>query len=235
MHQTLYPEQLLYLRVVLYLKKAKVSHNVITRLPRYLRYLTDLKDGGVERTSSGELGQLMGITASQIRQDFSCFGEFGQQGYGYNVEMLTKAIMDILGVNTGRSAIIIGIGNMGRVLIANFPFSLFGFKLTAAFDNDREKIENPVNGIDTYDISELEKYVRENEVDIAVLTMPGGAANEVATVLIRAGIKGLWNFTNVDLKHKSDKIVVENIHFSDSLMILNYYLSRHLDEQKSSQ
>lgn len=217
------------------MKKAKISHNVITRLPRYLRYLTDLNDDGIERISSGELGQLMGITASQIRQDFSCFGEFGQQGYGYNVEMLMKAIKAILGINTDRSAIIIGIGNMGRALISNFPFDFFGFKLTAAFDVDKDKIGKPINGINTYDSSQLSEYVRKNETDVAVLTMPGGVANEVAKSLIDAGIKGLWNFTNVDLKHKSDKIVVENIHFSDSLLIFNYYLSRHLEDQKSSE
>lgn len=216
------------------MKKAKISHNVITRLPRYLRYLTDLNDSGMERISSGELGQLMGITASQIRQDFSCFGEFGQQGYGYNVEMLMNAIKVILGINTDRSAIIIGIGNMGQALISNFPFDFFGFKLTAAFDVDEDKIGKQIQGIDTYDSNRLAEYVRENETDVAVLTMPGGVANEVAKNLIDAGIKGIWNFTNVDLKHKSDKIVVENIHFSDSLLILNYYLSRQGKEQKAT-
>jgi len=218
-------------KVVYNLKKAKISHNVITRLPRYLRYLEDLQDGGAERISSGELGQLMGITASQIRQDFSCFGEFGQQGYGYNVEMLMKAIKDILGINKGSSVVIIGAGNLGHALISNFPFNLFGFSLDAVFDVNKDLIGTQINGVDIYETSRMEDYIKENNTDVAILTMPGRVANAIAGRLIDAGIKGIWNFTNIDLKIKSSNVIVQNIHFSDSLLILNYYLSRNTEKE----
>lgn len=211
------------------MKKAKISHNVITRLPRYLRYLAELKTGGVVRISSGELGQLMGITASQIRQDFSCFGEFGQQGYGYNVEMLMKAINDILGINKERTAVIVGPGNLGHALITNFPFHICGVKLSAIFDVSKDTIGTKIRGIEVYAEDTLENYISDNNIDIAILTMPGKFANTVAGKLIDAGIKGIWNFTNVDLKLKNSNVAVENIHFSDSLLILNYYLSRKND------
>lgn len=214
------------------MKKSKISHNVIIRLPRYLRYLADLKKGGVIRISSGELGQMMDITASQIRQDFSCFGEFGQQGYGYNVEMLMKAIKEILGINKERSAIIIGPGNLGRALISNFPFELYGFNLSAIFDVSPDTIGTKMNGIDVYDSKELEDYVREHNTDIAVLSMPGKMANSIGGRLIDAGIKGIWNFTNIDLKLKNSSVFVQNMHFSDSLLILNYYLSRPKDDDE---
>ena len=208
------------------MKKAKISHNVITRLPRYLRYLADLRDAGMIRISSSELSHQMGITASQIRQDFSTFGEFGQQGYGYNIDMLTKEIGDILGISSVRSCIIIGAGNLGRALIANFPFDEYGFSLAAIFDISEETVGTEIGGKNVLHANQLESYIENNRPEVAVLTVPVKSANSTAGRLIDAGITGIWNFTNIDLKITSPNVVVENIHFSDSLLILNYYMSR---------
>lgn len=208
------------------MKKAKISHNVITRLPRYLRYLADLKDTGIVRISSGELGRQMGITASQIRQDFSSFGEFGQQGYGYTIDMLMKEISDILGISNVRKCIIIGAGNLGKALITNFPFDEYGFSMADAFDISPEIVGTDIAGKKVLHVNQLETYIEENSPEVAVLTMPGKTANSMAGRLIDAGITGIWNFTNIDLKIASSTVVVENVHFSDSLLILNYYLSK---------
>jgi len=206
------------------MKKAKISHNVILRLPRYLRFLEDLKDSSVVRISSGELGRLMGITASQIRQDFSCFGEFGQQGYGYNVEMLMKEIGEILGIDKGRTAIVIGTGNLGRAIIGKFPFDSFGVTLTGIFDVAPDLVGSDVFGRTVRHSDTIEDFVRENNTDIAILTMPGSFAKTVAGRLSDAGIKGIWNFTHADLK-STGNVRVQSVHFSDSLLVLNYYLS----------
>lgn len=208
------------------MKKAKISHNAITRLPRYLRHLNDLKESGVIRVSSGELGHQMGITASQIRQDFSTFGEFGQQGYGYNIDMLVKEIEDILGMSTIRRCIIIGAGNLGRALISNFPFGEYGFSLSDIFDASPDIVGTEISGKSILHINQLETYIEKNKPEVAVLTMPAKTANSMAGRLIDAGVTGIWNFTNIDLKITSPNVVVENIHFSDSLLILNYYLSK---------
>jgi len=208
------------------MKKSKISHNVITRLPRYLRYLDELLRGGQHRISSSELGRIMGITASQIRQDFSCFGEFGQQGYGYTIELLKQEIEGILGIHRGRTAFIIGAGNLGRALIGNFPFEKNGFKLTGVFDRAGDVVGTDIGGLKVRHIDELETAVRDAAPDIAILTMPGGAANAMAGRLIDAGLPGIWNFTNVDLKIAGTDVIVQNVHFSDSLQTLSYYLER---------
>lgn len=208
------------------MKNQKISNNVIRRLPRYVRHLEALSEAGITRVSSSELGNQMGLTASQVRQDFNCFGGFGQQGYGYNVEDLKNQLGAILGMSENRSAIIIGAGNLGRAIIKNFKFGLCGVSLNAAFDlkdNFQNWKDKP---LPLYDISELESYIKENITDIAVLTLPGSLANETAARLTAAGVKGIWNFTNVELSGIPESVVVENVHFSDSLLALNYYLSQ---------
>ena len=207
------------------MRKTKISHNVILRLPRYLRYLEDLQRKGNVRISSGELGRLMGVTASQIRQDLSCFGEFGQQGYGYKVEMLMKAISEILGTDQERSAIIIGAGNLGRAIIGKFPFSHYGFRLKEAFDIAPHVVGQEVFGLKVHHVDQLEERIQHAPPDIAVLTMSAGSGDDVAKRLASFGVRGIWNFTNIDLDLENPNVVVENLHFSDSLLTLSYYMT----------
>ena len=213
------------------LKRLKVSNNVIRRLPRYLRKLDELSESGISRISSFELGQQLGLTPSQIRQDFSCFGEFGQQGYGYNVAALRTQIAGILGMDRGFSAVLIGVGNIGHALMDNFCFSDWGFHLSAAFDVKPEVIGTVFNGVPIYSMEDLPRYLDENSTNIAVLAVPKDAAIPVTQILTAHGIEAIWNFTNVELTEPNSSIIVENIHFSDSLLSLSYFVAERLDEK----
>ena len=213
------------------MKRIKVSNNVIRRLPRYLRKLDELNSGGVSRISSFELGQQLGLTPSQIRQDFSCFGEFGQQGYGYNVPVLRSQIAAILGMDRGYNAILIGVGNIGHALMDNFCFSDWGFRLAAAFDIKPSLIGTSFDGVPILSMEDLVDYIHDNRVDVAVLCVPKEAAPSVTRVLTDHGIDAIWNFTNVELTEPNSDILVENIHFSDSLLSLSYYVSERHDER----
>jgi len=215
------------------LKRLKVSNNVIRRLPRYLRKLDDLAANGVTRISSFELGQQLGLTPSQIRQDFSCFGEFGQQGYGYNVADLRSHIASILGCDRGFNAILVGVGNLGRALIENFSFAECGFTLSAAFDINPALIGTKFGTIPIYSMDDMQKYLAENRVDVAVLTVPKHVAVSVAANLEELGIEAIWNFTNVELAEPNTNTLIENMHFSDSLLSLSYFVAERMDEQSS--
>ena len=208
------------------MKKAgtKVSIAVIRRLPRYYRHLSELRQQGVVRVSSGALGRDMGLTASQIRQDLFCFGGFGQQGYGYNVEKLREEIGEILGVNRGNTAIILGVGNLGHALIRNFKFGNNGFNVSAAFDVDENLVGTSVGGVQIYHVDELERYLLSHRVDVGVLTVPKAFAPSIAQKLADGGVKGIWNFANVDLKVENSKVVIENVRFSESLLALSYLI-----------
>jgi redox-sensing transcriptional repressor len=177
----------------------------------------------------------MGLTPSQIRQDFSCFGEFGQQGYGYNVEGLHYEISNILGMRNGFSVILVGVGNLGHALLENFGFEKYGFRVLAAFDVRSELIGTTIAGVPVFDIANQASFIRQNDVDIAVLTVPKRVARDVAEELVDGGIKAIWNFTNIELEIKDPNVVIENIHFSDSLLVLSYYLSEKLREGKEKQ
>ena len=207
------------------MRKQKVSSAVIRRLPRYYRHLTDLHLTGVERISSSALGRSMGLTASQIRQDLSCFGEFGQQGYGYNVEKLRGEIADILGMNRGHTAVILGAGNLGRALMENFHFERSGVALAAAFDVAPEIVGQVRSGVPVYHVDKLEDYLAQNPASIGVLTVPRSVANATASRLVRAGVRGIWNFTNSELTVEAPGVVIEDVHFADSLLALSYMIS----------
>ena len=215
------------------MKRIKVSNNVIRRMPRYLRKLDDLTAAGVERISSGELGRQMGLTPSQIRQDFSCFGEFGQQGYGYNVVALRGEIAKILGMDRNYTAVLVGVGNIGRALVENFSFEQYGYNLKAAFDVNPDVIGSEIHSVPVYDFSKLEENLTAIRPDVAVLCVPKTMANEVAREVCACGVHSIWNFTNTELQLEDTDIVVENIHFSDSLLALGYYLSESLDEAEA--
>ncbi|WP_295579189.1 redox-sensing transcriptional repressor Rex [uncultured Oscillibacter sp.] len=207
------------------MKKENISDAVVRRLPRYYRQLTELCARGVVRISSHSLGQEMNITASQIRQDFSCFGEFGQQGYGYNVEELRSEIGHILGVDNNHHLIMIGVGNLGHALLQNFRFSQSGFTVDAAFDVAPTVAGTTVNGVPIYAMRDLESYIREHPVDVVVLTIPQSVAQETANRLISLGVRGFWNFTNVELSSSEPDVKFENIHFADSLLTLSYRIA----------
>lgn len=207
------------------MKKQKVSSAVIRRLPRYYRHLNDLHQAGVERISSNALGNSLGLTASQIRQDLSCFGEFGQQGYGYNVNTLRDEVADILGMNRGHTAVILGVGNLGRALMENFHFDRSGVALAAAFDVAPEVVGHQVSGIPVYHVDQLEEYLAHQPTSIGVLTVPGRVAPGIANRLVQAGVKGIWNFTNIELSLDAPDVVVEDVHFADSLLALSYMIS----------
>lgn len=208
------------------MESKEISQAVIGRLPRYFRYLGELKDEGVERISSQELSELMKVTASQIRQDFNNFGGFGQQGYGYNVEFLYKEIGKILGLDKTHHLIIIGAGNLGQALGNYMNFERRGFLLKGIFDKNPALYGKKVREIEVQPMEKVEEFVRENEVDIAVLTIPKTSAVEVAEILVSNGIKAIWNFAHVDL-NVPEGIQVENVHLSDSLMKLSYNLERY--------
>ena len=207
------------------MKRQNVSDAVIRRLPRYYRYLDDLHIRGTVRISSSTLGEKMGITASQIRQDLSCFGEFGQQGYGYNVEELRSEIGHILGVDNQHSIIIVGVGNLGRALMQNFHFHDTGFLLEAAFDVSPALVGSRVAGTPILDMTELDQFVRAHRPDVAVLTVPQAAAQATANRLIDLGVRGYWNFTNVELSSDDPGVRFEDVHFADSLLTLSYRIT----------
>ena len=207
------------------MKKQNVSDAVIRRLPRYYRYLDDLHLKGSVRISSSTLGEKMGITASQIRQDLSCFGEFGQQGYGYNVEELRTEIGHILGVDEEHRIIVVGVGNLGRALIQNFHFADAGFLLEAAFDVSPALVGGEVAGVPILDAVRLERFIPEHKPDVAVLTVPQAAAQQTADRLIRLGVRGFWNFTNVELSSEVENVRFEDVHFADSLLTLSYRIT----------
>lgn len=192
----------------------------------YLRKLDDLTDRGVERISSTELGRQMGLTPSQIRQDLSCFGEFGQQGFGYKVVELRAQLAKILGMEENFSVVVVGVGNIGHALIQNMNFEELHFNLTAAFDASAEKIGTKVFGTMIYDSREMSDWLKAHPTDIVVLCVPKSVASDVANSLVECGVRGIWNFTNTDLDINKPGIAVENIHFSDSLLTLSYYLAR---------
>jgi redox-sensing transcriptional repressor len=201
----------------------KISVAVIRRLPRYFRYLSDLIKLDIKRISSKELSARMGITASQIRQDLNCFGGFGQQGYGYNVEFLYDEIGKILGTDKRFSCIIIGAGNMGNALANYENFKKRGFDIVGIFDVDKHKVGTAIHGIKVLHLDDLKDFLAGTKVNIAILSVPSTAVTDVTSRITSLGIKGIWNFSPNDLS-LGDDAVVENVHLSDSLMVLGYRL-----------
>lgn len=216
-------------------RNAKVSTAVIRRLPRYYRHLSELQESGVVRISSSALGKSMGLTASQIRQDLFCFGGFGQQGYGYKVDSLKEEIGEILGISRGHTLVVLGTGNLGRAIIQNFRFSGNGFRLLAAFDVNPDVVGTQIAGVPVFHTDELEAFVDSRQVDVGLLTVPIAAAQQMGDRLVRAGVKGIWNFTNYELTCARPGVVVESVHFSDSLLTLSYLISQQEDLEKTQE
>ena len=213
--------------------KGTVPPAVIKRLPRYHRYLGELLREGRLRISSSELSEIMGVTASQIRQDLNCFGGFGQQGYGYNIKYLFGKISELLGVSEGFRTVIVGAGNLGRALAATHMFERRGVERLALFDNNPALIGTKIYGLPVYSTDELYDFCKREGVHIGVLTVPKEAAYQVASVMADAGVRGIWNFANMELELDRDGVIIENIHLGDSLMTLCYEIKSSLDGDDS--
>ena len=206
-------------------KKKNVSMAVIKRMPKYYRYLGELVKNDVDRISSKELGEKIGFTASQIRQDLNNFGDFGQQGYGYNVKELHNQIGTILGIGKQYNAVLIGAGNIGQAIANYSRFSDIGLGITAIFDANPKLVGMRIRDVEIKDIDELNEYLEKNHVDMGILCVPSINAQKVCDVLVDGGVKGVWNFAPVDL-HVPETVKVENVHLSESLLTLVYQMNK---------
>lgn len=212
------------------MKKERISNSVIARLPKYLACVEELYLSSCIRVSSTTLSQRLGFTAAQIRQDFSCFGEFGQQGYGYNVKKLRYEIREILGLNSRNTAILVGCGNLGKALLNNFDFEACGFFMLAAFDTDPELIGQQLGPIRIWDAHMLRRFVEAEKPAMAVLTVPREQAQGAASLLADAGVPAIWNFTGQNLKAAETGTLVETVHFAESLLTLSYRLNQKKEQ-----
>ena len=203
----------------------EVSIQVIRRLPRYYRFLTELENSGVDKISSTRLASVMSSTASQVRQDLNCFGGFGQQGYGYPVKQLRAEIGRILGLDQPHRAILLGAGNLGRAVATHLNFENLGFHLTAVFEKDPKIIGTMLRGITVQSDDDIEAYIRSNDVDTAFLTLPKASVENIIDRLHELGIRNYWNFSHYDIARRYADTVVENVHLSDSLMTLCYRIN----------
>ena len=206
-------------------RKENISASVIKRLPRYYRFLGELKSQGTERISSKELAKKMQTTASQVRQDFNCFGGFGQQGFGYNVEQLYNEIKQILGLNNKYKAVLIGVGNLGRAVAAHMSFEERGFELIGIFDQNPALFGQEIRGIAVQNTDNIETFCTEHKPKVAILCIPKSAVGELSKRLYALGIRCYWNFSHYDLSLEYSDVIVQNVHMSDSLMILCYKFS----------
>ena len=204
---------------------SKVSLPVIKRLPKYYRYLNNLAADGRDKTSSSELARMMGTTASQVRQDFNCFGGFGQQGYGYNVSQLCGEIEKILGIQKRHPCILVGAGNLGKAIAGHMPFEQLGFSLIGVFDNAKRVIGGKISGNEILDYATVEEFYQEHHPVMAILCVPREYVEGVSDELYSLGIHSFWNFSHYDITMKHPDAIVENVHMNDSLMTLSYKLA----------
>ena len=203
-----------------------ISMAVIRRLPRYYRYLHEMYLSGMKQISSRELADCMELTASQVRQDFNCFGDFGQQGCGYDVEHLHREITKILGLDQNYGLVLVGAGRIGQSLIENFGFEKRGFQLMAAFDNDPAVIGQTINGVTVSDAAQADQVLAgKPKPDIGILAVPTESAAAGAELLKKCGVKAIWNFTKGDLARYEASTLIQNVHLSDSLITLCYRLT----------
>lgn len=204
------------------MNKKNISLSVIKRLPKYYRYLESINEKGIIRVSSKELSDITGLTASQIRQDLNHFGCFGQQGYGYNVKELIDELSKIIGVDKDYKLILIGYGNIGHALYQYKSFSDLGYRFEAVFDKEAKLVSE--NDLEVRDVNKLGEFLANNKIDIGIIATPKEVAQEVADVLCEGGIKGIWNFSPVDLK-VSNGVVIESVHLDESLFTLTYFMN----------
>ena len=212
--------------------KAKISNAIIRRLPRYRRYLGILQSKGIKKISSNELSDLIGYTASQIRQDFNTFGEFGQQGYGYSVDYLYKKINEILGLNRPYNTVVVGVGHLGQAITNYNYYYKIGFNTIGLFDSNPEVIGKIINDVEVQDVAKLTDFVKDNGIDIGVICVNREGAQSVADALVAGGVKGIWNFAPIDLEIPKT-VALESVHLSDSLHALSFLIANMEDEADS--
>ena len=212
--------------------KDKISNAVVSRLPMYYRYLSNLEKAGYTRISSQQLSERMGLTASQVRQDINSFGGFGQQGYGYNVSGLKMCVGEILGLNRTYSMVIVGAGNIGRAISGYKAFAKMGFAVEALFDVDPELIGKKDAGCEIYAMDMLEGYLAEHQVDIGVIAVPDVAAQSACDVLVAGGVRGIWNFGPIDLVVPPN-VELKSVHLLDTLLVLSYYMANPRVDNKA--
>ncbi|MCQ1528667.1 redox-sensing transcriptional repressor Rex [Lutispora saccharofermentans] len=211
---------------------SSISMAVVRRLPKYHRYLSELKKNDVKRVSSQELSRITGFTASQIRQDLNCFGGFGQQGYGYNVDDLHQQISKILGLDKVYKTVIVGAGNLGQAIVNYTFFEKSGFVPQAIFDVNPRLIGLKINDIKVHDVENLESFVKDNGIDIGIICTPKSQCQKVAEALAKGGVQGIWNFAPSDVSVPDD-IIVENVHLSESLFTISYLLKEREEVLKT--
>ena len=210
-------------------RKKNISMAVIKRLPKYQRYLREMLNNDVARISSKELSEKIGFTASQIRQDLNCFGDFGQQGYGYNVRDLYNEICSILGLNREYKEVIVGAGNIGQAIANYTRFDKLGFSLEGIFDANPKLVGIRIRDVEIQDIDQLKNFLMHNHIDIGIICVPRINAQKVGDILVEGGVRAIWNFEPVDLIVPDD-VIVENVHLSESILTLTYLLNER-DEQ----
>ena len=203
--------------------KTKVSNAIIRRLPRYRRYLGYLQTKGIKKISSNELSEMIGYTASQIRQDLNTFGEFGQQGYGYEVDKLYREINKILGLDREYKTVVVGVGNLGQAITNYTYYYKIGFNIIGLFDVNPRIIGNVINDVEVLDSADLEDYVSREGIDIGIICVNRENAQQVADSLVAGGVKGIWNCAPIDLVVPED-VALESVHLSDSLHALSFMI-----------
>lgn len=211
---------------MIYQKTNRISDNTIRRIPRYLRCLNELEQQGNSRASSAQIGAQMNATASQVRQDLSHFGNYGMQGYGYNIDSLRKNIREILGTNVEHTAVMVGIGSLGHALLEHLPLAQNGYSVLAGFDLKAELIGRKIGDIPIKDAGEFKAFVSEHRPEICILTVPASEAAHYAKLAADSGVKAIWNFANIDLKTLRIDAVIENVNLMDSLFTLTYYSAK---------
>ena len=216
-------------------KSNKISMSVIRRLPRYYRFISELADSGEQRISSGKLAELMNVTASQIRQDFNCFGGFGQQGYGYSISYLKSEMENILGLNKVNNAIILGAGNLGKAVALHINFAERGFNIKGIFETNPNIIGTKINDIEVMSESQVDEFIKNNDISIAMLCIPRQSVATIIDRLYNCGIKAYWNFSHFDIARKYSDTVVENVHMTDSLMTLSYRMNEKLKSEEKTE
>lgn len=216
-------------------KSNKISMSVIRRLPRYYRFISELADNGEQRISSGKLAELMNVTASQIRQDFNCFGGFGQQGYGYSISYLKSEMENILGLNKVNNAIILGAGNLGKAVALHINFAERGFNIKGIFETNPNIIGTRINDIEVMSESQVDEFIKNNDISIAMLCIPRQSVATIIDRLYNCGIKAYWNFSHFDIARKYSDTVVENVHMTDSLMTLSYRMNEKLKSEEKTE
>ncbi len=201
----------------------RIPDIIIGRLPVYLRALQQLSEKGILTTSSQELGEIIGISAAQIRKDISQFGEFGKQGTGYSVPFLIERLRDILKVNRVWEVVIVGMGDIGHALARYNGFTNRGFHINMVFDNDPQKIGQKVGEYEILDTAKLAEKIKQNKIKVAMLTVPAPAAQEMADQLVKAGIKAILNYAPTSLSVPGH-VHVQYIDPATHLQRMTYYL-----------